>query len=72
MPDIALNQEGLKALRRKQGIYSDQDLAKRLGVDIATVSRVMAGKAAPGRKFIACALRYFGVAQFTELFTVTD
>ena len=72
MASLAISQQGLVRLRAKTGIDSDQDLAKRIGVDPATLSRVLSGKSGPGTKFLAGVLSEFGHRWFTELFQVID
>jgi hypothetical protein len=72
VPDIVVNLDGFTKWRRRLGIDTDRELARRMGMNVATVSRALSGKAAPGRRFIAAALKLFGVAWFSELFNVVD
>jgi transcriptional regulator with XRE-family HTH domain len=72
MPSLSISQQGLVRLRAKIGLDSDQEFARRIGVDPATVSRVLNGKSEPGKKFLAGVLHAFGHRWFTELFQVVD
>jgi transcriptional regulator with XRE-family HTH domain len=72
MPDIEVNREGFTEFQRRQGIESERELARRMGMNVSTVSRALSGKSAPGRQFIAAALRLFGSGWFNALFTVVD
>jgi transcriptional regulator with XRE-family HTH domain len=72
MPDITVNRDGFDRMVRQLGIESDRELARRMSMDVSTVSRVRSGKAAPGRRFIAAALKLFGTGWFNALFQVVD
>jgi transcriptional regulator with XRE-family HTH domain len=72
VPDIAVNRDGFYQFQRRLGIETERDLAKRMGMDAATVSRALSGKARPGRRFIAASLRLFGEGWFNALFKVID
>lgn len=67
---LILKAEGLAKIRRWSGIATDSELAARIGVDPATVHRVLTGKSAPGPKFIAGLLAEFGTDAFQDLFEV--
>lgn len=54
-----LNTEQLAAYRKAEGITSDAELARRMGVDPATVSRVLAGRNGPSTRFMAGLQRAF-------------
>ena len=69
---LALKAEGLAMLRDAAGIKTDSDLADRIGLDRAQVSRVLTGKSGPGPKFIAGLLDTFGIKWFTHLFAVVS
>lgn len=69
MRTLAINEDGLAALRRDYGFSQDKDLAHRLGVNKGTVSRILQGKAAPGPTFIAAMLVTFPV-KFEAIFDV--
>lgn len=56
-PKLDLDQ--LAAYREAEGITSDADLARRMGVDPATVSRVLAGRNGPSTRFMAGLQRAF-------------
>lgn len=67
---LALKPEGLSKIRKLARIETDKQLAEMIGLDAATVSRVLTGKAAPGPKFIAGLIGAFGAEWFTDLFVV--
>jgi transcriptional regulator with XRE-family HTH domain len=67
---LALKQDGLAKVRKLAKINTDADLAHRIGIDPGNLSRVLAGKAAPGPKFIAGLMDAFGTEWFTDLFEV--
>jgi transcriptional regulator with XRE-family HTH domain len=67
---LRLKPEGLAKIRKLAGVSTDAQLAEKIGVDKATVSRVITGKAAPGPKFIAGLLNTFGIEWFSDLFLV--
>lgn len=67
---LALRQDGLNKIRKLAGLTTDKDLADRIGVDAATVSRVLKGTQAPGPKFIAGLIEAFGKEWFADLFDV--
>jgi transcriptional regulator with XRE-family HTH domain len=67
---LALRQDGLAKIRKLAKIETDKDLAERIDVDAATVSRVLSGKQAPGPKFIAGLVEAFGKEWFSDLFDV--
>ena len=65
---LELRPEGLAKIRKLARINTDRQLAELIGMDAATVSRVLTGKAAPGPKFIAGLIGAFGPGFFTDLF----
>jgi transcriptional regulator with XRE-family HTH domain len=67
---LALKPDGLSKIRKLARIDTDKQLAEMIGLDAATVSRVLTGKAAPGPKFIAGLLDAFGTEWFADLFAV--
>lgn len=67
---LALKPEGLSKIRKLARIETDKQLAEMIGMDAATVSRVLTGKAAPGPKFIAGLIGAFGTEWFSDLFAV--
>lgn len=67
---IQLRDEQLTKFCRLAGIKTDDDLATRMKVNPATVSRTRGGKCAPGAKFIAGLLDVFGTECFVDLFVV--
>lgn len=70
MPTLAINHPGLNRLRKHAAITDDGTLAQHIGVDAATVHRVLAGKNAPSARFIGGALNTFRGAKFTDIFLV--
>lgn len=52
-PLLLLNRSKLDELRRANGIRSEAELARRLGVNAATLYRVSAGLTAPSNQFMA-------------------
>lgn len=54
-----LDLEKLAAYRKAEGITSDAELARRMGVNPATVSRVLAGRNGPSTRFVAGLQRAF-------------
>lgn len=54
-----LNTHQLNACRKAEGITSNAELARRMGVDPATVSRVLAGRNGPSTRFMAGLQRAF-------------
>lgn len=72
MATLKLNADALSELRRKHLIEFDYQLAQRIGVDAATVSRVLAGTDGPGPKFIAGCAKAFGMEAIATLFIATD
>lgn len=70
---LRLRAEQLAKMRRLAGIETDAALAERMGVDPATVSRVLKGKNAPGPKFMAALVSCFPGFDLDDLFeVVTD
>lgn len=53
MTTYAIDTTRLDAYRAAEGITSNRDLARRMGVDPATVSRVLARRNGPSARFIA-------------------
>lgn len=52
-PTIRLQMDTIRELREAKGLETGQDLAAAMGVDQASVSRVMRGVSQPGPRFIA-------------------
>lgn len=67
---LRLRADQLAKLRTLAGITTDDALAKRMGVDPATVSRVLRGKQEPGPKFIAALVAAFPGFDLDDLFEV--
>ena len=51
MPIYAIDTQQLEALRKATHVANDAELARRMGVNKSTVSRVLSGKGNPGAKF---------------------
>lgn len=69
-PRIVLNRKNLDALRRANGIETEAELARIIGVTPSTLWRVSKGEVAPSQAFIARVLVAFPHAQFATLFAV--
>lgn len=70
---LRLRTDQLEKMRRLAGIQTDAALAERMGVDPATVSRVLKGKNSPGPKFMAALVSCFPGFDLDDLFeVVTD
>jgi transcriptional regulator with XRE-family HTH domain len=67
---LQLRPEGLAKIRKLAKIDTDKQLAEKIGLDPATVSRVLTGKSAPGPRFIAGLIDAFGIEWFADLFAV--
>lgn len=72
MPKYAIEviPEEFIVLAKLAGFGSDYELARRMGVDRATLSRALAGEFQPGPGFIAGALRALEPADFHKMFRV--
>lgn len=71
MSTLKIDANRLGELRAEQGLDLDKDLAAALKMDKSTVSRVLAGKSAPGPTFIAATLQTFPV-KFEDVFDIVD
>lgn len=73
---IELDVQALPEHARRVGIDPgrsfNRQLARRLGVTEATISRVLRGKTEPGNRVIAAFLLHFGSGNFHQLFTVVS
>lgn len=68
---IRLRTGQFRKFAKLKGWTSDEQAAKALGVNPATLSRVLRGRTAPGERFIAAALSTFaGTLEFNDLFEV--
>lgn len=72
MPSLEIDLPGIRKACERSGIQTNGALARRFGVDPATISRVLNGGSEPGSKFIAGALKTFGVDGFASIFRVVD
>lgn len=69
-PTLRLNRPKLDELRRAHGITSEAELARRIGVDAATLWRVSNSEGAPSAAFIARVMVAFPAARMDDLFSV--
>jgi transcriptional regulator with XRE-family HTH domain len=69
---LRLRTDQLKKMRTLAQITTDAALAARMGMDPATVSRVLKGKQCPGPKFMASLVRCFPGYDLDDLFEVVD
>lgn len=69
-PRVVINMDALNALRKANGIDTDVELSRRLGVSPVTLWRVTTGLSTPSSEFIARALTAFPQTQFGVLFAV--
>ncbi len=53
MSRLTIPPDGRGKLRERCGVAHDRDIAQRLSVDPAQVSRVLSGKHPPGNRFVA-------------------
>lgn len=67
---LILKAEALAERRTRDGLAKDQDLAARMGISAATVSRVLNGKGKPGPTFIGSLVAAFPGTSIDELFEV--
>ena len=74
MARISLKREELRKLRDLKGgdLQKDGKFAELIGVHPAQLSRVLSGQSAPGVRFIAGCLEYFGSEFFVNLFEVVS
>jgi predicted transcriptional regulator len=69
-PQMRLNVPKMNELRRAHELESNVDLARLLGVDTATLHRVMKGTVAPSSSFIARVKLAFPSVSIDSLFYV--
>lgn len=67
---LTIRVEAVDRFKKRAKAVTDTDFARVIGVDPAQVSRVLAGKAVPGPRFIAGAARAFGWHALKDLFAV--
>lgn len=67
---LRLRADQLRKLRTLAGITTDAALAERMGMDPATVSRVLSGRNAPGPRFMAALVGCFPGWDLDDLFEV--
>lgn len=69
---LKLRGDQLKKMRTLAQITTDAALAKRMGVDAATVSRVLRGTQVPGPKFMAALVACFPGYDLDDLFEIIN
>ena len=67
---LRLRTEQVTKYRRLAGLANDRALAERMDFDAGNLSRVLAGKQAPGPKFIAALVAAFPGLDLDDLFEV--
>lgn len=67
---LAIRPDGVAKLKLRAKASSDSAFARVIGVNHAQMSRLLAGKAAPGARVIAGAVRAFGWHALKDLFEV--
>lgn len=75
MAKLALRRDELALFRRIKGdsLKSDAQFAAAIGVHKAQVSRVLAGKSAPGMSFVVgCCKLFGGLEVLPKLFVIDD
>jgi transcriptional regulator with XRE-family HTH domain len=68
---VRLRLEKLDERARALGLETDAQIADRLGLDRAGISRLRSGDSNPGERFIAAALGELGVS-FEYLFEIVE
>ena len=68
---MRLRLERLDERAQALGLASDSQIADRLGLDRAGISRIRSGESNPGERFIAAALAELGVP-FEYLFEIAE
>ena len=69
---LRLRADQLAKLRKLAGLQTNASLAERMNYDAGNLSRVLAGKQAPGPKFIAALVAAFPGFDLDDLFEVTE
>lgn len=67
---LAIRREALTRIRKLNGITSESELARLMGIDVGQMSRVVLSKSDPGTRFIAQILGVLGVEFFSQIFAV--
>lgn len=67
---IRLREDAFTKARKLAGFHSDYALAKAMGVNRSTVTRVLTGRLQPGPAFIGGALTALTPLQFNDLFDI--
>jgi transcriptional regulator with XRE-family HTH domain len=68
---VRLRQERLNERARALGLETDSQIADRLGLDRAGISRIRSGESNPGERFIAAAIAELAVP-FEYLFEIAE
>lgn len=69
---LRLRTEELAKMRKLAGLKTNASLAARMGVDEATVSRVLRGTQVPGPRFMAALVKCFEGYDLDDLFEVVE
>lgn len=67
---FVLNKNRLEELRKAHGIETNEDLARVIGVNTATLHRVTKGDVTPSNSFMARVAVAFPSTSFDQLFTI--
>lgn len=67
---LAIRRDALTRIRKFNGIDSESELARLMGIHVGQMSRVVLGKSEPGARFIAQILGVLGVEFFSQIFAV--
>lgn len=67
---LAVNLDGVEKLKKRARVSTDTEFAAVMGYDRGQLSRVLAGKAVPGPKFVAAAVRAFGWHSLKDLLVI--
>lgn len=67
---LVLNRSRLNELRKANGIETEKDLARVIGVNYTTLYRVSIGSTIPSNEFMAKVAMAFPLVPFDQLFTV--
>lgn len=67
---ITLRLDAFRKYTKIAGLRNGTAIAEALGVDQGNLSRILAGRQAPGAKFIAACLAAFPDLDFADLFDV--
>lgn len=72
VPTLRIDLEFLEILKRRAGIRSNHELARLIGIDPSTFSRIVNGKTSPGLSTVVAMVNQFGTGIFPFLFIVEE